>query len=326
MIRHLKQYITRSNNFKCIGYSNQYGSFEILNSYIGESSNRPFKVFWNHGVTDQSFPYHSIPNPLFKIDDIHLEQNLTCLLTNEYIKNIFSKSLYNNSFAVGLPYCYLPNAKPIENRIAHEVLFFPMHGLKNQHEYSSRRLKKTRESIKKLLFIFDNVIIVCHSADFKLYKENLAFNNRIKVILGASNSDGNSLFRLRNLFTQHTFMYTDGFGSHVGYALSEGVKVSISNDFFEVLDLGFLENSRWQQFPEAMNFWLNSGDYILEQRFNKFGEFIENKGFKDNVKLGEELIGAQFKREPKEMRKILSNSLGILRKLYVGDGKLIIPR
>lgn len=143
----------------------------------------------------------------------------------------FLKSHGYNSKAIGSPYIYINN-EDLQHikRFKNSLLVMPPHTLPDG------KYKYNEESyIKEILKIKDNFTSIIFCIHQNCAIDNLWIKNLNKYdipwIIGADNSDQNSLLRMNIIFNTFEYMTTCVFGSHIMYAMYSGCKTSIYGEY-----------------------------------------------------------------------------------------------
>ncbi len=135
-------------------------------------------------------------------------------------------------------------------------------------------------------------------------------NIGVEVIKGADCFDSNCLSRIKTLFSTFEYVTTNGWGSHVAYALACGAKVSIFGTIPEItVDMMIKTDTCWQRNPEAAKVLLDQSTKKQEREFLKdfYREPIDGLANQD---LGKYLIGEDNKLNSREMRIVLKHAFG----------------
>ena len=281
-------------------FSDQYGALHDAAEYCKKNGNLTPPGIWQHGVFgpwEQNDPgsimYHS-PN-LGKLNSFVARQDEENFLKNRGIKNCK---------AIGMPIVYVE--KPNINRLKNTLLVVPIHTVAGLKKFASaNKIKEYCQQIKSLTQHFDYTAVCLHYGDIvnsywlkEFYKLNIDF------ILGGYPSDRNSNKRQAYLYSLFDYVTTNGWGSHVPYALSFGAKVSV-----------------WGRAPDidldtaARDIGGGGRERVMKKRSRDISEkrelFLSSMRCHPmeattDVSLGDYLIGRPRKRKPEELRKIFS--------------------
>ena len=123
----------------------------------------------------------------------------------------------------------------------------------------------------------------------------------IHVVRGAGFSDANSLRRMRALFETFEFVTTDGFGSHVVYALYFGAKVSLWGKETPLTRANVLADATWAAFPDAVDKRLSPETRrAAEEHVRRFR--VEPWLGIENADFGKQMVGHDNKLSPSDLR------------------------
>jgi glycosyltransferase involved in cell wall biosynthesis len=202
--------------------------------------------------------------------------------------------------AIGLPFVYLPEVDVA--RIPGSLLVAPIHSGKGiPFDVDIDAIGDYVNYIKSIEHHFSKVIVIQHKGDLVNAQWFEQFDRvGIECITGADNEDANALLRIKMLFSQFDFVTTNGWGSHVAYALACGAKVSIVGaapghsidaylkDVGYGKDVGLIEEVLSIQTQED------------EKRFLEKMYVSPENGVID-ISLGEWFVGVENKKTPLEL-------------------------
>lgn len=238
-----------------------YGFSSIVAKSLGLSyTPLPCIGSWKHGWA----PQFSIKYPLHiahwgSKTNQHVVQNL-------WQERFLLEHGYKNVTAAGAPFCYLPEA--IVSRIPRSLLIVPVHSL------SHIKLEESFEAFfeeASLLSKKFSVAVVC------LHQESVTDNilavlrrYQLPYIVGASAHDGNSLLRMKTLFSQFECLITNQIGSHVPYFNLCGGRSSIVGPYY-VFPANQLEKHEWfRKHPEL----IESAKLLTEENIRQQFPFL----------------------------------------------------
>ena len=201
------------------GWTDQYGAISIALLYAKMKSKEPvfIKGFWDHGC---GAPWiNNSPNWLVcNAINLKNEYVYTCRKDNEII---LQKAGYLKSQAIGLPILYTKSLNL--RRIPRSLLVMPTHTLSGDSFDDKTAFQEYVKEIKLSTDGFEHVVICIHPSCHKNGLWTREFESQgFDVIYGALNYDRNALIRMRALFEQFEVVTTNGWGSHVAYALAFG--------------------------------------------------------------------------------------------------------
>lgn len=276
-------------------FSDVYGAFILAARYCGKVPFYPPPGIWQHGcfgpwdqVEAGTILYHSPAKKKFKV----------FVARNDECRFLEAQGITNCS-AIGLPFVYAPSKKV--SRRKGSLLVVPVHTLPGRSHFGGAdELAQYAQQIGKIRKYFSDVVLCVHRGD--------VVNNHwipefaqlgISYVIGGDSSDLNSLARVKQLFHSFDYVTTNGWGSHVAYALSCGAKCSIwgvqptVNEEMLSRDLG-----RGNETEMRLRF----SDSVRKAReeFLKGLYVVPTEGVADED-LGAFLIGRCHKRTPREL-------------------------
>lgn len=204
-------------------FSDQYGAFKLAARYCRSLPFYPAPGIWQHGCFgpwDQANPgsilYHS---PKVNI--------LNVFVGRQDEREFLERRGVTNCKAIGLPFVYAP--VPSVARQKNSLLVVPIHTISGIRSfYENNDISLYAKQIFLLKKKFSNVVLCVHRGDVENGYWIREFGKLgIRWVLGADPRDANSLLRIKQLFHCFEYVTTNGWGSHVPYALSCGAKCSI---------------------------------------------------------------------------------------------------
>jgi predicted O-linked N-acetylglucosamine transferase (SPINDLY family) len=185
----------------------------------------------------------------------------------------------------------------------------PTHTLPGDTFSDRRPFEQYADAIKAAADHFERVVVCVHPscASNGLWINEFKARN-VEMVSGARAMDRHALKRMRALFEQFEYVTTNGWGSHIPYALAFGAKVSIFGPEIsspEDDDKNAKNDVTWAANPDAWTA-LSSSTVIAERR-----QFLDrlyqepHKGVYDPA-WGEWFLGASHKLSPEEMCKMFT--------------------
>lgn len=271
-----------------------YGALHVAAEYCG--LNRLPAITpgtWQHGVAgpwEQVQPETIVclsprPTPCFVARRDELE----------YLKG----AGYTRVRAIGLPVIY---TKPVgTKRSAGSLLVMPTHSFSQYAIQPS--FNKYVAQIAALQGKF-NEVTVCVSANCiaQGYWAPQFEAAGLSVVRGAGVSDANALRRMRALFENFEYVTTDGYGSHVFYALYFGAKVSIWGESSPLRRENMLKDGTWAAFPDAVNRYLSKETMQKAEKYLGPLRVDPLLGVRD-IELGGWMLGHENKLSPRELQR-----------------------
>jgi hypothetical protein len=286
------------------GWADLYGAFSVLSKYLGVDQEVFYKnkFFWSHGVIP---PWVRSTELLLFNSQIKAEKLIFTYGIQQ--ASVIQKSGFKNVHAVGAPILYLGPRGDQAQRLKHSALVMPQHSLLKVSRGSSDLRDQFLTEVSKLMDSF-KLITACLGPFCieKGYFLDRLSHLGIPYIEGARFNDKNALLRIRRLMTTFETLITNGWGSHVAYALYFGMKVVIVGQptfppFSQMrLDKTYVsldDNSLEAQIKE-----LRSGEVSFLEDFRDL-----DRAWVNEVKIGADLLGESNILDPESMFQVLIN-------------------
>jgi hypothetical protein len=212
-------------------YSKLYRSDWIAAGYCNlDEIPREQKGIWMHGWSWKGTTEIIRPEQLFGIEIQTIDTPLFVATNHQekYLKNLG----YHNAKAIGLPIIYTKKNKVVTK--SKSLLVMPQHTIKGMSH--DEDIEDTYvEYIQSVKGSFDEctICIGAHDYDNGIWKNSFEKKN-FNVIRGADWKEINTLQVQCERMMGYSHMTTNGIGSHVVYAASLGVKVSIAGPYYEL--------------------------------------------------------------------------------------------
>jgi hypothetical protein len=279
-------------------FSDQYGAFHTAAEYCGVSGSLRPPGMWQHGVFgpwDQYEPgsiMYYAPT-LGKIKSFVARQDEKQFLNQHGIENCE---------AIGMPIVYV--TAPRLRRLEKTLLVVPLHTVAGVPLFNSReKIKKYCEEIKNISRSYRYTAVCLHYGDIKNQYWLREFHQiGIDFILGGHPRDLNSNQRQAHLYSLFENVTTNGWGSHVPYALSFGAKVSIWGSHPEV-DLDIAKRDVGGGGEARVKRRL-SAEHIAARNLFLRGLQCHPREAATDKPLGDFLIGRARKRSPSELKSM----------------------
>ena len=164
----------------------------------------------------------------------------------------FSRDGARDVRLAGAPILYADDG-PVQ-RIPGSLLVMPMHTLPGERLEDRSFLQHYADDVARHAGSYSTVVASIHSSCVSNGMWIQEFKSHsIPVILGASWADVNALVRMRRLFSSFESMTTNGWGSHVAYALAFGCRVSIHGPAPEINREQLLQDETWRRSPKDLD-------------------------------------------------------------------------
>ena len=284
------------------GFSDMYGALYWAASYAGIQLPDKYYVrsIWQHGCFA---PWFNCFGPGLLTYRAPGAKHLPVLVGTKSQAALLRDSGFSQPRAIGSPINYADCAD-IERRKG-SLLVMPTHTLPFDTYNDRTSFRQYAAEIKSIAHHFNEVVVCVHPSclrsgfwvdEFKQYG--------FLVVFGAGTDDRNALVRMRNLFLQFDVVTTNGWGSHVAYALADGARVSIWGTVLPVTPDNLRRDTTWKQDEAAITLAF-SDEYREIERGHLASFLVPPHKAVANVELGKAWIGADNKITPAEMRDLL---------------------
>lgn len=275
-----------------------YGATRVAAAYCGYKGPPRLNAVWQHGCFPPwmddglySFPSshaYSIESRWFPV--FVARQSEASLLANAGYKRVK---------AIGLPFLYLPDLG-VERRRG-SLLVVPVHSLTETGFADLSVMESYADYIASIRKGFSTVVASVHSGCLTNGYWTRQFDARgIAWVKGADPNDQNALLRMKMLFSQFEYVTTNGWGSHVAYAMISGAKLSVggavpipSRDQY-MKDHGLGGNLSLASYYTSPRYFQQAAEFL--ERFRRH----PSEGVAD-VPLGESLLGHDVKQDPQQL-------------------------
>ncbi len=285
------------------GWSDHYGAIQLAHAYAGVPYHEAyFKAIWQHGCFG---PWQDHSPRLLAYNTPNAER-LPVYVAREDQAKLLERNGVQNVRAIGLPIVYT-TAPSVERRPG-SLLVFPTHTLEGESYPDRSKFQAYADEIAALRPLFEHIVVCIHSGCRKngLWHDEFKAHD-VTIIEGASTDDANALLRMRYLFERFEVLTTNGWGSHVAYALAHGCKVSIHGTRIERPRAFFEQDTTWAADRSALERALSDEQAqaertCLKDLYREPGDAIRD------IERGRWLIGMGNKVSIKEMRIILRSA------------------
>lgn len=286
------------------GWTDQYGAIPIIAEYAHLKLPPKYfvKGFWQHGCEG---PWVDVASIL--INNI-LYKHIPIYVARKDQEKLLIAQGFSNSRAIGLPIVYTPSANL--KRQTRSLLIMPTHTLRGSSFFDRSPFESYANEIQVASEGFDKVVVCVHPSCHENGLWTKEFSSRgFEVIFGALNYDRYALSRMRALFEQFEVVSTNGWGSHVAYALAYGAKVSIYGTQPKIRREDYLRDTSWSANPADLDCMLSEGMALREREYLQSFMRPPLEAVAD-VERGQWLIGADCKISPDEMKGVFYKLLG----------------
>lgn len=307
------------------GWSDNYGAVHLAARHAGLNlEGQPYflRGMWQHGVIG---PWQEHAPETLAFATPHLARWPMFVAREEQVSALRAAGARDVA-AIGMPFAYVPpSGLP---RAKGSLLVVPTHTLAGAVFEDRRPFQRYADYIKSIAPRFSRVVVCVHPS---CVKNGLWINEfsklGIEVVTGAKVNDINSLARMRALFDQFEFVTTNGWGSHVAYALACGARVSIHGDPIEESPETYRnwlrQDKTWADRPDLLDA-VHNPDVFRRRREFLARLHSEPDQAEADVAWGEWWIGAAHKFSPDAMRAALARWIDVDWR-QIPDGANVAP-
>ena len=295
----------RSRGRKSDGWSDPYGAIHVAAAYAGcaLSDSYNLRAYWQHGCNG---PWEAV-NPVALIASKPPSRGTRIFVARQDQADYLRSLDYKGAQAIGLPILYTNPTKLA--RISSSLLVVPTHTLPGATFSDRRPFEQYADAIKTAAAQFERVVVCVHPCceNNGLWINEFKARN-IEIVSGARAMDRHALKRMRALFEQFEYVTTNGWGSHIPYALAFGAKVSIFGPEIsspEDDDKNAKNDVAWAANPDAWTAFSSSTVKAERRQFLDRLYQEPHKGVYDPA-WGEWFLGASHKLSPEEMCKMFT--------------------
>jgi len=307
-----KMRLTRANTRRG-SVSHAYSADVIVQKYCGLSDPPVIPAYWHHGwlpsvLTEQPMliarhkPTAGLRDEEVR-DRVELEKKTAAQwVARPLDAEVLARHGYDHVDVVGLPFCYLPDTGA--TREPGSLLVMPHHG--NVLDADQLALEEDYASyIDSIAGRFSRVIVMVSPGDHWRGSWSPAFQARgFEVVLGTEPMSVDAMIRLKRLFQGVEFLTTPGSGSHIPYAASCGVKVSIAGPMRAMNPASFESSFSWRLFPETRPHHMKMYDPNALREYYPF-LFTDPWRATDQTAWGAAEIGMPSRLSPDAMRTLI---------------------
>lgn len=314
--------LTRISSQHEDGWSGNYGAPEIAARYAGFALSAPFfiKAIWQHGCFG---PWEAC-TPGALVFNAPRAQGMRCFVARQEEEDYLKANGYSKARAIGLPIIYAPElGKP---RIPGSLLVMPTHSLMGDRYPDKKAFRKYANEIREAAKGVSKTYVCIHPSCKKNGLWISEFSDLgFEIIDGALSTDLNALIRMRTLFEQVETMTTNGWGSHVAYALGFGAKVSIYGTKPDLRYENLLKDISWSVDERSLK--LSLAETVRAEERGFLAKFLVHPSMAvSDEKLGNWLLGTKHKVSPVEMTSLLGELVDPVPRTHGGDGGARSPR
>jgi hypothetical protein len=283
------------------GWGDHYGALHVAADYAGLELPAVFTMrgFWQHGVSETWAK--RVPSTL--VYNLEISATPPFLVARADEVECLRRAGYDGARAIGLPMLYL--RQPPRPRTPRSLLIVPTHTLVGDFYPERSEFEAYANEMAAVAKDFDHVVVCIHPNCRKNGLWITEFASRgIQIVYGAQTNDRNALVRMKGLFEQFECVTTNGWGSHVPYALACGAKVSIYGTEPVVRAENLLKDGTWIKNVEALTKMFSREVQMEKLAYIRRFQVKPTKGVLD-VQLGQWFLGESHRLSPAEMRSLL---------------------
>ncbi|HWA28518.1 MAG TPA: hypothetical protein VG734_22905 [Lacunisphaera sp.] len=290
------------------GWSDHYGALHAAAAYAGMTMPEHYQVrgIWQHGVCGPWLA--TAPGPL--MFNSPQAGRFPVFVAREDEADYLRAEGYPRARAIGLPILYTaPSNLP---RQAGSLLVMPTHTLVGATFADRRPFEEYAEQIKSIAPKFAHVTVCVHPNCQRNGLWVREFSERgLTVIFGAQTNDRNALARMRALFEQHESVTSNGWGSHIAYALAFGARASIWGSEIAITEANSLLDLSWSTDRRTLTAALQQDVQQARREFTRRAYRSPDDGLLD-PEWGGWFIGRDHRISPAEMKAVLSEMVPVL--------------
>lgn len=283
------------------GWTDHYGALHVAAAYAGLVMPARYAVrgLWQHGCHG---PWQ-MASPGVLVVNAPGAQARPAFVARQEEADLLRANGYPQVRAIGLPIVYTP--PPQVERVAGSLLVVPTHTLIGDKFPDRVHFERYADEVREIAGQFRHVVVCVHPNCRKNGLWVKEFTERgFEIVYGAQTDDANALLRVRTLFSQFETLTTNGWGSHVAYALAFGLRVSITGTEPARKEADLLRDATWAADKEALKRVLSEETRAAKHEFLKAFHVPAIAAISD-VALGRWFVGADNRLPPEEMRTVL---------------------
>ncbi len=284
------------------GWTDQYGAMHVAAAYAGLGLTPGYAVngVWHHGCKGPWLDFsadvlaNNTPNA----------RALPVFTVRRDQADLMQQHGYTRARAIGAPILYAQPSGATRQRGS--LLVMPTHTLAGDSFPDRTPFERYAEEVAAVADDFARVVVCIHPS---CRKNGLWIGEfsalGFELVDGAMPNDLNALGRMRALFEQFETVTTNGWGSHVAYALAFGARVAIHGSRPEKTEADYLRDASWAANPAGLKQWLSDTTKQREREF--LARFhVEPTAAVADVAFGESLLGQDARVSPEAMAAVLA--------------------
>jgi hypothetical protein len=301
------------------GWTDHYGALRVAAGYAGLALPARYVVqgLWQHGCVA---PWEAVtPGAVvFNAPGAHTRP---ALVGREDEADFLRSNGYAHARAVGLPILYTPPSGL--ERVPRSLLVMPTHTLIGDRFPDRSAFSRYADEVREFAADFDHVTICIHPSCKRNGLWVTEFAERgFAIVLGAQTNDANALLRIRALCEQFETVTTNGWGSHVAYALAFGAKVAVHGTKPALEEANLLRDLAWSADAGALRLAMAAENGCREREFLQ-AHLVPPLAAQADLQKGSWLIGASHRLPPVAMKELLG---GLVRAVPAAGADLRVRR
>jgi len=274
-----------------------YGATRVAAAYCGYQGQPHINAVWQHGCLP---PWMDDGPYSFPTDHVSIKSRwFPVFVARQAEALLLANAGYRRVKAISSPFLYLPDVG-VERRPG-SLLVVPVHSLVGVGFAELAAMDAYADYIASIRKSFSTVVASVHSGCLSNGYWTRQFDERgIAWVMGANAADYNALLRMKMLFSQFEYVTTNGFGSHVAYALISGAKLSFGGPVPGHTKEQYLQAGGVARDLSCANYYLSP--LYFQQQADFFAPFRRHpsEGVAD-IALGESLLGHDVKQTPQQL-------------------------
>jgi hypothetical protein len=282
-------------------WTDHYGALHVAAAYAGWTPPVRYCVegMWQHGCLG---PWEAVTPGAVAFNAPGAQGRPVYVSRQEEADYLIANG-YPQARAIGMPIIY--TAPSSVARVPRSLLVMPTHSLVGDAFPDRSAFVRYADEVRQFAADFEHVTVCIHPSCQRNGLWIPEFKERgIDMVLGAQTNDANALARMRALFEQYETVTTNGWGSHIAYALAFGARVAWhgTRPAFDVNNL--LRDKTWA--ADVRSLELTLADECQNQQRKFLREFmVPPVAAVANRPLGEWLVGAVHRLPPAELAQVL---------------------
>lgn len=226
---------------------------------------------------------------------------LACVARQEEADYLIANG-FPRARAIGMPIIYTPPAGLA--RVPRSLLVMPTHTLVGDKFPDRVAFARYADEVREFAADFDHVTVCIHPSCQRNGLWLPEFTERgFSIVIGAQTNDANALVRMRALFDQFETVTSNGWGSHVAYALAFGARVAVHGTKPAWREANLLRDLAWSVDRNSLTLALAEKNQRQERDFLR-DHLVPPVAARADTDKGGWLVGARYRLDPDEMKTV----------------------